>query len=211
MDARLAAATEARRLERHRSLVPALVGAALALAVVVPLAAGSRVRADPAGPVTVAGLARPTFHSTVEPILQARCQGCHHDGGIGPIPLVRYRDAEEHAAQVARMVDSRRMPPWKAAAGPHAFANDPTLTWAEREAIVRWARRGAPEGKASEAPPPRSSRRAGSSASRTWFSRRRASRLTSRRATSTSASSCRRTSTAASGCRRCRYARGTPR
>jgi hypothetical protein len=148
-----ASATLGARREPRRALVAALAGSALALAVVVPFAFGSRLRA--AGPVTVAGLARPTFHATVEPILQARCQSCHRDGGIAPIPLVRYREAEEHAAQVARMVDSRRMPPWKAAAGPHAFANDPTLSWAEREAIVRWARRGAPEGRASHAPPPR--------------------------------------------------------
>ena len=148
--ARVVTTLETRRREVRRSVVPVLAGAALAVAVAVPFVAGARMRA--AGPVTIAGLARPTFHATVEPILQARCQSCHHDGGIAPMPLVRYRDAEEHSAQVARMVGSRRMPPWKASSGPHAFANDPTLTWAEREAIVRWVRRGAPEGKTSDAP-----------------------------------------------------------
>ncbi|HEX4439295.1 MAG TPA: hypothetical protein VH854_04440 [Thermoanaerobaculia bacterium] len=150
---RAAGALETRRREPGRALGPALAGAALALAVLVPIALGRSLRA--AGPVTVAGLARPTFHATVEPILQARCQGCHHAGGIAPIALVRYGETLEHAAQVAAMVESRRMPPWKASAGPHPFANDPTLTWAEREALVRWARRGAPEGRPSDAPPPR--------------------------------------------------------
>jgi hypothetical protein len=148
-DAKRAAARHAFR----RAWAPALAGAALAAAVALPLVAGGRLRAD--GAVTIAGLARPTFHATVEPILQARCQSCHHDGGIAPIPLVRYRDAEEHAAQIARMVQTRRMPPWKAASGPHAFANDPSLSWAERDALVRWARRGAPEGRSADAPPPR--------------------------------------------------------
>jgi len=155
---RAASAVDARALEARRrpvrlALVPALAGASLAAAVVVPMAFGRSLRAD--GPVTIAGLARPTFHGTVEPILQVRCQSCHHSGGIAPIALVRYGETAEHASQVAAMVDSRRMPPWKAASGPHAFANDPTLTWGEREALVRWARRGAPEGKASDAPPPR--------------------------------------------------------
>jgi len=151
--ARSAATLEARRREHRRLPVPALIGAALAAAVVLPLVAGTRLHAE--GPVTVAGLARPTFHRTVEPILQARCQSCHHEKGIAPIALVRYSESAEHADQVARMVDSRRMPPWKAAPGPHDFAGDPTLSWAEREAIVRWARRGAPEGNPSDAPPPR--------------------------------------------------------
>jgi hypothetical protein len=150
--ARVASTLDRRRRETRLALVPMLAGAALVAAVLAPIV-GSHLRAS--GPVTVAGLARPTFHATVEPILPARCQSCHHDGGIGPMPLVRYKDAEEHSVQVARMVDSRRMPPWKAAPGPHAFANDPTLTWAEREAIVRWVRRGAPEGGVSDAPPPR--------------------------------------------------------
>ena len=104
--ARAAATLETRSRESRRAFVPALIGAAIAAAVALPLVAGNRLLAG--GPVTVAGLARPTFHRTVEPILQARCQSCHHEKGIAPIALVRYSETAEHADQVARMVDSRR-------------------------------------------------------------------------------------------------------
>src|SRR2546429_9737156 len=47
--------------------------------------------------VALQGLARsspspgsPTFYRDVLPILQQRCQVCHRDGGIAPMPLVTY-------------------------------------------------------------------------------------------------------------------------
>lgn len=98
---------------------------------------------------------RPTFHGSVEPILQAHCQSCHHPGGIAPFPLTRFGDAEGHAKRIARMVTERRMPPWKARPSDFRFANDPSLSEAEIATIRRWVDAGSPEGDPKTAPPPR--------------------------------------------------------
>jgi hypothetical protein len=101
------------------------------------------------------GNARPTFHASVEPILQAHCQTCHRAGGIAPMALMSYEDAESHGRSIFRQVSSRRMPPWKAGRECQVFANDPSLTLKEIATIVRWVETGAPEGNPEEAPPPR--------------------------------------------------------
>ena len=103
----------------------------------------------------VAALARPTFHASVEPILQASCQTCHRPGGIAPFSLLSYEDAETHARAIRRMVASRQMPPWKASEDCEEFANDPSLSEREIATIVRWVDAGAPEGDPKDAPPAR--------------------------------------------------------
>ena len=46
---------------------------------------------DPlSGPNTV----DPSFHRDIEPLLQKRCQNCHHEGGIAPMPLTNYDSAK---------------------------------------------------------------------------------------------------------------------
>ena len=99
--------------------------------------------------------ARPTFHASVEPLLQAHCQTCHRAGGIGPFPLTTYADAESESARISRQVASRRMPPWKAGEACGRFANDPSLSEAEIATIARWVDGGSPEGDPKDAPPPR--------------------------------------------------------
>ena len=133
-----------------------------------PLARG-KPAAAPRRPVTVAGLARPTFHGTVEPILQARCQSCHHEKRHRAVRArALFRDAAARGARSRGMVDARRMPPWKAAIGPHAFADDPSLSGAERAAIVALGGRGRAGGRIRRTLRRRGrSPGAGSSASRT--------------------------------------------
>ncbi len=97
-----------------------------------------------------------TFHKDVVPILQARCQGCHRPGEIGPMPLLTYKDARPWAKAMKEAVLSRKMPPWFADAGHGRFANDRSLAKTEVDVLTAWADSGAREGKPHEAPSPRS-------------------------------------------------------
>lgn len=111
----------------------------------------------PAGGATSQTQASVTFHEHVEPILQNRCQTCHHDGGIGPFGLISYDDAFRQASQIVKQAAARTMPPWGQATTAectprHKFQGDPTLTDAEIEVLSKWLAEGAVEGDPKKAP-----------------------------------------------------------
>ena len=54
----------------------------------------------------------PSWNRDALPIVQARCQGCHVEGGIAPFALTTYADADAHRDAIAADVQSHKMPPW---------------------------------------------------------------------------------------------------
>lgn len=104
--------------------------------------------------LSTASLAKPTFHKNVEPILQARCQGCHRPGEAAPMSLLTYSDARPWAKAIRAAVVQRKMPPWFA--DPHygKFSNDPSLSKSEIDTLAAWVDGGAPEGDPKDAPRP---------------------------------------------------------
>jgi hypothetical protein len=57
--------------------------------------------------------ARPvTFAKDVAPILQERCQECHHAGAMAPMSLVTYEETRPWARAMKDRVVKRQMPPW---------------------------------------------------------------------------------------------------
>jgi len=95
-----------------------------------------------------------TFAHDIAPILYQHCTSCHRPAESAPFPLVSYGDAKPLAAKIARAVRARSMPPWLPESGFGDFANDPRLTEAQIRLIEAWVKDGAPEGPASETPPP---------------------------------------------------------
>jgi hypothetical protein len=95
-----------------------------------------------------------TFHKDVAPILEKRCQGCHHPGDIAPMSLMTYQQARPWAKAIRTAVLQKKMPPWFA--DPHygKFSNDSSLTQSELDTLIAWADSGAPEGNLKEAPKP---------------------------------------------------------
>ncbi len=69
--------------------------------------------------------------------------------------LLNYQQVRPWAKDIRAAVASGKMPPWQA--DPHygKFSNDLSLATGEREAILAWVDAGAPEGKPSDAPPPK--------------------------------------------------------
>jgi peroxiredoxin len=95
-----------------------------------------------------------TFSRDIAPILFANCTGCHRAGEAAPFPLVDYDDVRRRATQIAHVVETRLMPPWKPAADVGRFQNERRLTEREIELIQRWAMEGAPYGDPADLPTP---------------------------------------------------------
>ena len=95
-----------------------------------------------------------TFHKDVEPVLQARCQGCHRPGEAAPMSFLTYTTTRPFAKAIRAAVLAKKMPPWFADAPHGTFANDPSLTPKEIETLVAWADSGAAAGNPTDAPPP---------------------------------------------------------
>ncbi len=107
-----------------------------------------------AAAVALPGLAAPTFHQDIQPIIYRYCAPCHRPGEAGPFPLLTYTDAKKRAAQIAAVTAKRFMPPWLPEPGHGDFADELRLSDAQIRAIADWAAAGAPEGDPSHAPPP---------------------------------------------------------
>src|SRR5512143_349838 len=102
-------------------------------------------RGSAAGPVT--------FNREIVRILQANCQKCHHEGGIGPFPLITYADAFSHRNEILINTTQRKMPPWHVSPACNAYEGDPSLSQADLAAITAWVTSGAPEGDTKDMPP----------------------------------------------------------
>jgi hypothetical protein len=106
----------------------------------------------PAKPMKTAP-AKPTFAGDVSWILNRNCATCHRPGEVAPFSLLTYEDAKRRAKQIATVVDTGFMPPWKA--NSHGeFHDERKLTETEVTTLKRWAESGAPLGNPKAAPTP---------------------------------------------------------
>ncbi len=99
-----------------------------------------------------------TFHKDVEPILQARCLGCHRIGEIGGFSLEKYASASAMSEAIVAMTESGYMPPFLAKNTdecPDAWpwVDDWRLSAEELATLRAWHENGAPEGNPADAPP----------------------------------------------------------
>lgn len=99
-------------------------------------------------------LTAPTFYRDVVPILQQRCQVCHHPGGVAPMPLTTYRETRPWAKAIREAVLTRKMPPWPADPKFGRFANDPSLSVSQVRTLCDWASAGGPAGDPHDGPSP---------------------------------------------------------
>ncbi|MES2705462.1 MAG: redoxin family protein [Verrucomicrobiota bacterium] len=100
-----------------------------------------------------------TWNRDISRIIQRNCQECHREGGTGPFELMTREDVTGHAGMIRKVVSKGLMPPWFAApqTGDHAmvWANDRSLTEADRSALLGWLEGGRAEGDPKDAPVPR--------------------------------------------------------
>lgn len=97
----------------------------------------------------------PTYCKDVAPILQAKCQGCHRTGQVGPFPLMTYPEAKRWSTSIVEVLEERRMPPWHADPAHGKFSNDRSLSEEEKKTLLSWVAGGAAEGELKDLPPER--------------------------------------------------------
>jgi hypothetical protein len=95
----------------------------------------------------------PTYAKDVAPILFKNCTGCHRPGEIAPMSLLTYDDVRPRAKDIRDKVADGVMPPWHADKAHGAFANDRSLSDADKSTLIRWANNGAPKGDPKDMPP----------------------------------------------------------
>src|SRR6185295_20206869 len=69
-----------------------------------------------------------TFTEDLDPLIQARCAGCHQEGGAAPFPLVTYDDVRKRRDLLVDVTRRRLMPPWMPEHGGPAFVGDRSLS-----------------------------------------------------------------------------------
>lgn len=95
-----------------------------------------------------------TYSKEIARLIAAKCQGCHREGDIAPFTLGSYTEVGARLRSIKSAVESGRMPPWKPAAGPHAFRGNYGLTDSEKTMVLEWIAAGAPEGDPEDLPSP---------------------------------------------------------
>jgi hypothetical protein len=93
----------------------------------------------------------PNYYRDVQPILQAKCTGCHMKDNIAPFALDNPLDAVKHARQVQFAVQEKRMPPWMPSDDSPKMRDELKLSDDEIAVIANWSWAGAPLGKEKDA------------------------------------------------------------
>jgi len=93
-----------------------------------------------------------TFAETIAPIVYGNCVTCHRQGEAAPFPLISYEDVRRRGALIAKVTQSRYMPPWKAAHGYGEFKDERRLTDEQIAAIATWVKQGMPRGDIAKLP-----------------------------------------------------------
>jgi hypothetical protein len=98
-----------------------------------------------------------TFAKDVAPILQEKCQECHHAGSMAPMSLVTYEETRPWAKAIRDRVTTHQMPPWHidTTVGVQKFKNDMSLSQAQIDTIAAWVDAGALLGNSKDMPAPR--------------------------------------------------------
>jgi mono/diheme cytochrome c family protein len=102
----------------------------------------------------VAGARPVTFSETIAPIVYDNCVTCHRPGEAAPFSLISYEDVSKRGSLIAKVTESRYMPPWHAEPGFGDFADERRLTDAQIASIGEWVKLGMPRGDASRTPKP---------------------------------------------------------
>ncbi len=88
-----------------------------------------------------------TYEADLKPIIEARCAICHDGKGIAPFPLTTYEEVKQMQGAAMAAVESRRMPPYRAARGCADYAYDLSLSDEQIALFGKWVEQGAPRGE----------------------------------------------------------------
>ena len=93
-----------------------------------------------------------TYFKDVKPLIDANCNGCHTEGGVGPFRLETYEQVLPLSSAIKTAVQDRTMPPWLPAEGCRDIKGSRALTQAEIDTISRWVDEGSVAGDPADDP-----------------------------------------------------------
>lgn len=88
-----------------------------------------------------------TYYGELKAVIDAKCVGCHVEGGIAPFSLETYDEVRAMESAVRDAVATRRMPPAPAEPGCAEYSDDPAMTEDQIAKVVGWIDAGSPEGE----------------------------------------------------------------
>ncbi len=95
-----------------------------------------------------------TWADDVATIFYQKCSKCHNPNGIAPFSLVTYSEVSPMAGAIYDAVNQDRMPPWPPNNDYQQYIHNRELDAADKILVLDWLTNGAPEGNASNTPPP---------------------------------------------------------
>jgi mono/diheme cytochrome c family protein len=112
------------------------------------------------GAARAGAVADVTYARDISRIIATNCVECHRAGGVGPFALDSYQAVARRATMIRAVTEEGTMPPWFAAPAhgtdgktlPSPWANDRSLSQAEKDAIAAWIKAGKPEGDPKDLP-----------------------------------------------------------
>ena len=93
-----------------------------------------------------------TFTEHIAPIIFNNCTTCHRKGEGGPFAFTTYAEVAKRARLIARVTESRYMPPWHAHSADYKFKDERRLTEKQIDLIAQWVETGASEGDPKKLP-----------------------------------------------------------
>jgi hypothetical protein len=95
-----------------------------------------------------------TFNHDIAPIIYKNCSPCHRPGEAAPFSLLSYESVLKKGRTIARVTESRYMPPWKAEPASYPYRDERRLSDSDIQLIQTWFKEGMPEGTPSDKPTP---------------------------------------------------------
>lgn len=96
----------------------------------------------------------PDWSTSISSILYKHCTSCHHEGGLGPFPLITYEDALINSTNIQTYVNAKLMPPWPPDPNYTHLKDENVLSDYQLDLINNWVNNNSPEGDPYLAPAP---------------------------------------------------------
>lgn len=95
-----------------------------------------------------------TYADDVAKIMYDNCSSCHHQGGIGPFPIMSYTDVDNYSGVIYDAIAQDRMPPWPPNENYTSFSHSRVMDENDKNLVLDWLSNGMPEGDPSNTPAP---------------------------------------------------------
>ena len=92
------------------------------------------------------------FSEHIAPIVFSNCTACHRKGEATPFAFMNYNDVRKRGKLIAKVTESKFMPPWHAESADYKFQDERGLTEVQIGMLAKWVESGMAEGDPKKLP-----------------------------------------------------------